>query len=147
MSVALQSTSTSSTASLMASSTVTRSSSSRSRRNSQDAIFRRTVDVFSEEQILNANWAHFLTGVPVFLRLKFGETRQTTFPLLSSQNFSVFGLLGFDGWAMGHAEGFEAALKVGDGVTSGLEANGDEFRVNGKELKILSGSLHYFRSH
>ena len=37
------------------------------------------------------------------------------------------------------------ALKVGDGVTSGLEANGDEFRVNGKDLKILSGSLHYFR--
>merc|ERR1712130_833301 len=36
---------------------------------------------------------------------------------------------------------------VGDGVTSGLEANGDEFRVNGKELKILSGSLHYFRVH
>ena len=36
-------------------------------------------------------------------------------------------------------------LKVGDGVESGLEANGDEFRVNGKELKILSGSLHYFR--
>ena len=38
-----------------------------------------------------------------------------------------------------------SALKVGDGVTSGLEANGDEFRVNGKDLKILSGSLHYFR--
>merc|ERR1719422_2905442 len=36
---------------------------------------------------------------------------------------------------------------VEDGVTSGLEANGDEFRVNGKELKILSGSLHYFRVH
>ena len=38
-------------------------------------------------------------------------------------------------------------LKVGDGVTSGLEANGDEFRLNGKDLKILSGSLHYFRSY
>ena len=35
---------------------------------------------------------------------------------------------------------------VGEGITTGLEANGQEFRVNGKELKILSGSLHYFRS-
>ena len=34
----------------------------------------------------------------------------------------------------------------GEGITTGLEANGQEFRVNGKELKILSGSLHYFRS-
>jgi len=35
----------------------------------------------------------------------------------------------------------------GEGITEGLTANGDEFKLNGKELKILSGSFHYFRVH
>ena len=32
------------------------------------------------------------------------------------------------------------------GISSGLTATGQEFRLNGKEIKLLSGSLHYFRS-
>ena len=31
------------------------------------------------------------------------------------------------------------------GIKSGLEAKGNYFKLNGKELRILSGSLHYFR--
>ena len=31
------------------------------------------------------------------------------------------------------------------GIKSGLEAEGSYFKLNGKELRILSGSLHYFR--
>jgi hypothetical protein len=27
----------------------------------------------------------------------------------------------------------------------GLTAKGQEFQLNGKDIKILSGSLHYFR--
>jgi len=34
-----------------------------------------------------------------------------------------------------------------DGINEGLTAQGQEFKLNGKELKILSGSLHYFRVH
>jgi len=34
-----------------------------------------------------------------------------------------------------------------DGINEGLTAQGPEFKLNGKELKILSGSLHYFRVH
>ena len=30
-------------------------------------------------------------------------------------------------------------------IFQGLSANGPEFKLNGKEIKILSGSLHYFR--
>ena len=30
-------------------------------------------------------------------------------------------------------------------ITEGLTALGQEFKLNGKEIKILSGSLHYFR--
>ena len=30
-------------------------------------------------------------------------------------------------------------------VNEGLTATGEEFKLNGKEIKILSGSLHYFR--
>lgn len=33
------------------------------------------------------------------------------------------------------------------GISTGLTANGDEFRLNGRDLKIMSGSLHYFRVH
>jgi len=33
------------------------------------------------------------------------------------------------------------------GISTGLTASGDEFQLNGKDLKILSGSLHYFRVH
>ena len=32
-----------------------------------------------------------------------------------------------------------------DGIKSGLEAEGDYFKLNGKEFRILSGSFHYFR--
>ena len=35
--------------------------------------------------------------------------------------------------------------KTGDGIIGGVEANGPEFKVNGKPLRLLSGSLHYFR--
>ena len=35
--------------------------------------------------------------------------------------------------------------QTGDGINGGLEANGPEFKVNGKPIRILSGSLHYFR--
>ena len=35
--------------------------------------------------------------------------------------------------------------QTGDGIIGGLEANGPEFKVNGKSIRILSGSLHYFR--
>jgi len=34
-----------------------------------------------------------------------------------------------------------------NGILSGLTAQGEEFQLNGKNLKILSGSLHYFRVH
>lgn len=33
-----------------------------------------------------------------------------------------------------------------DGIAQGLTAQGQEFKLNDKEIKILSGSLHYFRS-
>jgi len=33
------------------------------------------------------------------------------------------------------------------GINNGLTASGDEFQLNGKDIKILSGSLHYFRVH
>merc|ERR1719402_1786228 len=36
---------------------------------------------------------------------------------------------------------------TGEGITEGLVADGDEFTLNGKTIKILSGSLHYFRVH
>ena len=36
-------------------------------------------------------------------------------------------------------------IQTGDGITEGVEANGPEFKVNGKPIRILSGSLHYFR--
>jgi len=36
---------------------------------------------------------------------------------------------------------------TGDAITQGLTAVGDEFQLNGKDMKILSGSLHYFRVH
>ena len=32
------------------------------------------------------------------------------------------------------------------GISSGLTATGQEFRLNGRDIKLLSGSLHYFRS-
>jgi len=35
----------------------------------------------------------------------------------------------------------------GEAITEGLTAVGDEFKLNGKELRIFSGSLHYFRVH
>ena len=38
-----------------------------------------------------------------------------------------------------------APTQTGDGINGGLEANGPEFKVNGKPIRILSGSLHYFR--
>ncbi len=31
------------------------------------------------------------------------------------------------------------------GIKSGLKADNNEFTLNGKELTILSGSMHYFR--
>ena len=31
------------------------------------------------------------------------------------------------------------------GISEGLTALGQEFKLNGKEIKLLSGSLHYFR--
>jgi len=31
------------------------------------------------------------------------------------------------------------------GIKSGLVAEGEYFTLNGKEIRILSGSLHYFR--
>ena len=31
------------------------------------------------------------------------------------------------------------------GIKSGLEAEGDYFKLNGKQFRILSGSFHYFR--
>ena len=31
------------------------------------------------------------------------------------------------------------------GISEGLTAVGQEFKLNGKEIKVLSGSLHYFR--
>ncbi|XP_014664713.1 PREDICTED: beta-galactosidase-1-like protein 2 [Priapulus caudatus] len=31
------------------------------------------------------------------------------------------------------------------GIHSGLEANGSQFTLNGKEIRILSGAMHYFR--
>ena len=35
----------------------------------------------------------------------------------------------------------------GDGIKSGLVANSNKtFTLNGKELRIISGSLHYFQS-
>ena len=34
---------------------------------------------------------------------------------------------------------------AGQDITEGLTAQGQEFKLNGKEIKILSGSLHYFR--
>jgi len=36
---------------------------------------------------------------------------------------------------------------TGEGILGGVEANGPEFKVNGKPLRLLSGSLHYFRVH
>jgi hypothetical protein len=30
-------------------------------------------------------------------------------------------------------------------LVQGLTAKGQEFQLNGKDIKILSGSLHYFR--
>ena len=37
---------------------------------------------------------------------------------------------------------------TGDNITSGLEATDQgTFKLNGKEIKILGGSLHYFRVH
>ena len=33
------------------------------------------------------------------------------------------------------------------GIKSGLEASGDRFRLNGKEITIFGGSFHYFRVH
>lgn len=33
------------------------------------------------------------------------------------------------------------------GIKSGLEANGDKFHLNGKEITIFGGSFHYFRVH
>ena len=33
------------------------------------------------------------------------------------------------------------------GIKSGLEANGDNFHLNGKQITIFSGSLHPFRVH
>lgn len=32
-----------------------------------------------------------------------------------------------------------------EGVKSGLKAEGDNFKLNGKDLRILGGSMHYFR--
>jgi len=54
----------------------------------------------------------------------------------------VFSLIGVDAGDVSLYEYF-----TGDEVTEGLFANGEEFRLNGKDLKILSGSLHYFRVH
>ena len=34
---------------------------------------------------------------------------------------------------------------AGQDITEGLTAQGQEFKLNGKEIKILSGSFHYFR--
>ena len=34
---------------------------------------------------------------------------------------------------------------AGSEINEGLTASGQEFKLNGKEIKILSGSLHYFR--
>lgn len=34
---------------------------------------------------------------------------------------------------------------VDNQIDEGLTATGQEFKLNGKEIKILSGSLHYFR--
>ena len=34
---------------------------------------------------------------------------------------------------------------TGEDIVEGLTAQGQEFKLNGKEIKILSGSLHYFR--
>ena len=31
------------------------------------------------------------------------------------------------------------------GIKSGLEANSEHFTLNGKQITLLSGSLHYFR--
>jgi len=31
------------------------------------------------------------------------------------------------------------------GIKSGLKADGNQFTLNGKEITILSGSMHYFR--
>ena len=31
------------------------------------------------------------------------------------------------------------------GIKEGLKAEGDHFKLNGKEITLLSGSLHYFR--
>ena len=31
------------------------------------------------------------------------------------------------------------------GIKSGLQAEGDNFKLNGKDLRILGGSMHYFR--
>jgi beta-galactosidase len=33
------------------------------------------------------------------------------------------------------------------GIKSGLKAEGNQFTLNGKEITILSGSLHYFHVH
>ena len=34
---------------------------------------------------------------------------------------------------------------AGEEIAEGLTAQGQEFKLNGKDIKILSGSPHYFR--
>ncbi|XP_063223263.1 beta-galactosidase-1-like protein 2 [Bacillus rossius redtenbacheri] len=36
---------------------------------------------------------------------------------------------------------------VAGGITSGLVANGRQFLLNGKEIRLMTGSIHYFRVH
>ena len=62
--------------------------------------------------------------------------------LLGIWTILVYSLIGVDAGDVSLYEYF-----AGEGVTEGLFANGEEFRLNGKDLKILSGSLHYFRVH
>ena len=53
-------------------------------------------------------------------------------------------------FSVGGSYGGEVSLYqyfAGEGITEGLVANGDEFRLNGKDIKIFSGSFHYFRVH
>ncbi|KAL7643806.1 UNVERIFIED_CONTAM: hypothetical protein RMT77_005812 [Armadillidium vulgare] len=42
---------------------------------------------------------------------------------------------------------YDYYVPSGENITSGLVAEGDDFTLNGKVIKIFSGSFHYFRVH
>ncbi|KAL7630411.1 UNVERIFIED_CONTAM: hypothetical protein RMT77_019426 [Armadillidium vulgare] len=62
----------------------------------------------------------------------------------------LFTVLFFFIWSISDIRGltyYEYYTPPGENITSGLVAEGVDFTLNGKAIKIFSGSFHYFRVH